>query len=77
MPRYYRTFLATGLLAAMTLPAAAQTPAPATAPESVSPAPTPLDSAKVAPKASAHHVTHRHHVAAVRKTPSKAPAPAK
>ncbi len=63
MPRYYRTFLATGLLTAMTLPALAQTPAPAK-PETVSPTPT----ATTTPKVVKHHVAHNHHATVTKKT---------
>ncbi len=63
MPRYYRTFLATGLLTAMTLPALAQTATPTT-PETVSPAPTET----TPPKVVKHHVTHNHHATATKKT---------
>jgi len=58
MPRYYRTFLATGLLTAMTLPAVAQT----SPPETVSPAHT-----ATTPQAVAHHVQHRHRGVAAKK----------
>jgi hypothetical protein len=69
MPRYYRTFLATGLLTAMTLPAVAQT----SPPESVSPAHTATTPAGDAPKAVTHHVQHHHRGVAAKKAPDAGP----
>lgn len=64
MPRYYRTFLATGLLTAITLPALAQSPATAPAPATVSPAPT----ATTSPTVVKHRVAHNHHATVTTKT---------
>jgi hypothetical protein len=69
MPRYYRTFLATGLLTAMTLPAMAQT----SPPETVSPAHAAATPPGDASKAVTHHGQHHHHVVAAKKVAAAGP----
>jgi hypothetical protein len=71
MPRYYRTFLATGLLTAMTLPAMAQT----STPDTVSPAHTATTPPVDAPKAVTHHVQHHHRVVAAKKVDASQDGP--
>jgi hypothetical protein len=80
MPRYYRTFLATGLLTALTLPALAQTPASQPAPAATAAAPTPTTVSPAKAEATPgkplpkHHVSHRHHVETAKKNSAKTPA---
>jgi hypothetical protein len=69
MPRYYRTFLATGLLTAMTLPVMAQT----SPPETVSPAHTATTPPADAPKAVTHHVKRHPHSVTAKKAPDGGP----